>query len=400
MVNFNEDTYTIDELNGMFDWYCNNFAVKIQEAFNDFYGDKFALKLVSLSKNINVLFQGENYFVTKIRIDKNYDLFFRCSATGLKIILDDVLGENPNFDISALSDLEGKMVSSFNDFTYNKVIDLLIKPEKGVKRKNFDNINLTFFVKGKSKECGKFILSIPKDLVVPNVIEAEPYDISKFNGSILDTKITLGTTIFTLKELKSLELEDIVVLDNSNSSTMHIIYEDYENDFEVFRREELVLPQDYFGGEDMGEKELPQNLWDSIQVEMGAELESVKVTLGELKAIAKGQVMDLHSIYDTKVSLIVEGQTVAKGDLVIINDRFGVKVDEIFEVLSKGEYVPPALQQPAEEVPMAEGEMGEQPEGEMQGEMQGEMPQDAQQPQEGSEEEFDYSDFNLDEQDI
>lgn len=396
MVSFSEDKYTTDELNGMYNWYSQTFAVKIQDAFNDFFGENFKLKLVSLSKNINVLFQGDNYFVTKIRIDKNYDLYFRCSSAGVKIILDDILGEsNTEYDISSLSDLEGKLISAFNDFTYGKIIDLLKKPEKGVKRRNFDNINLTFFIKGQAQECGKFILSIPKDLVEPEVPEHEPYDITKFNGSVLDTRIKIGTTVFSLKDLRELEIGDTVVLDNSDASKMYIKYEDYENDFQVYRRKSIVMEQEDLGGVGMSENELPQNLWDSIQVEMGAELESVKITLGELKAIAQGQVMDLHSIYDTKVSLIVEKQVVAKGELVIVNDRFGVKVDEIFEALSQGEYVAPTPE--AEEpAPMEEGipqEGMEQPAPE-------EMTGDATQPAEGSEEEFDYSDFNLDEQDI
>ena len=206
LANLNENMNNRDELNTLFEWYCNSFASKIQEAFNEFFGEKFNLKLVSLSKNINVLFQGDNYFVTKVRIDKNYDLFFRCSSTGVKIILDDILGEAKSFDISAISDLEAKLISTFNDFTYNKVIDLLLKPEKGEKRKNFDNINLTFFIKGTDKQCGKFILSIPKALVVPETLEREPYDISNFNLAVLDTKIKLGTTVFSLKDLKQLEI--------------------------------------------------------------------------------------------------------------------------------------------------------------------------------------------------
>lgn len=397
MVSFSEDKYTTDELNGMYNWYSQNFAVKIQDAFNDFFGDKFKLKLVSLSKNINVLFQGDNYFVTKVRIDKNYDLYFRCSSAGVKIILDDILGEsNTEYDISSLSDLEGKLISAFNDFTYGKVIDLLKKPEKGVKRRNFDNINLTFFIKGQAKECGKFILSIPKDLVEPEVPEHEPYDITKFNGSVLDTSIKIGTTVFSLKELRELEIGDTVVLDNSDASKMYIKYEDYENDFQVYRRKSIVMEQEDLGGVGMSENEIPQNLWDSIQVEMGAELESVKITLGELKAIAQGQVMDLHSIYDTKVSLIVEKQVVAKGELVIVNDRFGVKVDEIFEALSQGEYVAPT---PEAEQPAPMEEEGIPQEG-MEQPAPEEMTGDAPPPAEGSEEEFDYSDFNLDEQDI
>ena len=71
------------------------------------------------------------------------------------------------------------------------------------------------------------------------------------------------------------------------------------------------------------------NLWDSIQVDMSAEFDKVKLTLGELKSIEEGLIVDLCSVYDNKVSLKVGGKTVAAGDLVIINDRFGVRINNV-----------------------------------------------------------------------
>ena len=35
------------------------------------------------------------------------------------------------------------------------------------------------------------------------------------------------------------------------------------------------------------------------------------------------------SVYDNKVSLKVGGKTIASGELVIINDRFGVKINDL-----------------------------------------------------------------------
>ena len=71
------------------------------------------------------------------------------------------------------------------------------------------------------------------------------------------------------------------------------------------------------------------NLWDSIQVDMSAEFDKVKVTLGELKSIEEGLIVDLCSVYDNKVSLKVGGKRVASGELVIINDRFGVRIEKV-----------------------------------------------------------------------
>ena len=47
------------------------------------------------------------------------------------------------------------------------------------------------------------------------------------------------------------------------------------------------------------------NLWDSIQVDMSAEFDKVKLSLGELKSIEEGLIVDLCSVYDNKISLKV-----------------------------------------------------------------------------------------------
>ena len=55
----------------------------------------------------------------------------------------------------------------------------------------------------------------------------------------------------------------------------------------------------------------------------------VRLTLGELKNIEEGLIVDLCSVYDNKVSLKVGGKLVAAGELVIINDRFGVRIEKV-----------------------------------------------------------------------
>ena len=72
------------------------------------------------------------------------------------------------------------------------------------------------------------------------------------------------------------------------------------------------------------------NMWDSIQVDVNAEFEKVKLTLGELKQISEGLVVDIGSVYDNRIDLKVEDKIVASGELIIINDRYGVKINKIF----------------------------------------------------------------------
>jgi flagellar motor switch protein FliN/FliY len=111
------------------------------------------------------------------------------------------------------------------------------------------------------------------------------------------------------------------------------------------------------------------NLWDSIQVDMSAEFDKVKLTLGELKSIEEGLIVDLCSVYDNKVSLKVGGKTVAAGELVIINDRFGVRINNISAQESDVDEVVNVQ----EDVETSEG---------------------------NAEDDFDYSDFEVEEKDV
>ena len=74
---------------------------------------------------------------------------------------------------------------------------------------------------------------------------------------------------------------------------------------------------------------MEKNLWDDIQIEINAEFEKVKMTIGELKQITQGQIVDLGSVFENEISLFVEDRKVATGELIIINDRYAVRLNEI-----------------------------------------------------------------------
>ena len=150
-----------------------------------------------------------------------------------------------------------------------------------------------------------------------------------------------------------------------------------------------------------------KNIWDSIEVEMVATFDSVKITLGELKDIEDGLVVDLASLYENNVTLKVEDKSIASGNLVIVNDRYGVKVNK---VIAGAEDVPLPKHKPAaaEHSDTEEGNLpAENGEGEYQQVTEeysenGEVGEYSENGEGGEveEEEFDYSDFDLDDDNI
>ena len=118
-----------------------------------------------------------------------------------------------------------------------------------------------------------------------------------------------------------------VLFENSNSSEMTLVCENIVQKFRIKPNEKIIEPYDMSGGNEMDNTNT--NLWDSIQVDMTAEFDKVKLSLGELKSIEEGLIVDLCSVYDNKISLKVGGKIVALGELVIINDRFGVRIEKV-----------------------------------------------------------------------
>ena len=317
-----------DELYKHFSWYDSVFTPVVKNCSSEFFFDGFEYKLASISTNMNALAQNETFFVTKVKINAKNDVYIRISQEAINVVLDKVLGKNnKRFNLTEVSELEARIITAFNDFLYESLApNFTIEPN----RRYNEILHLTYFVKSEiSESAAKFIISVPKEILTPVEAESKPprFTDSDFAYSPVEVNLLLGTTIFPIADIKKLDIGDIVLFENSNSSEMTLICENIVQKFNVRPNEKIIEPYDMSGGNEMDNTNT--NLWDSIQVDMSAEFDKVKLTLGELKSIEEGLIVDLCSVYDNKVSLKVGGKLVALGELVIINDRFGVRIEKV-----------------------------------------------------------------------
>ena len=397
MVNKNINSTDYKELYAQYNWFADNYPAVVQQSSDEFFLEGLQFILIGISKNINTLMDKEAYFVTKVMIDKLHDMFFRTSEKAVGIILDRALGKpNSRFNLNRLTDLEAKIITSFNDYMFNSLAKFLSPARPELKRSNFDVVHLTFLIKDtNTNQVAKFIITLPDELLNPDVVtsQEEKFDYGDFTTSIIDVAIKVGTTRFKLIDVKNIDIDDIVVFDNSNTNHMVLKFRDYEKEINLNPNLGLVIPVDNDGGnEEMADN---TNLWDSIEVEMSAQFDTVKITLGELKNIEEGLVVDLTSIYDNKVTLSVEDKPIARGELVIVNDRYGVKIDEVIAKAPKSEVQAgnsELIQQTGSDDFSDETmDMGEE-------EITHENTEGGEQNSE--EDEFDYSDFELEDDDI
>ena len=199
-----------------------------------------------------------------------------------------------------------------------------------------ENYNLVFMISTKNGVISDIMVTIPQDRINFATLNKQPVFMDEdFITSKTFVEIKVGSTKVSLDELKNLAKDDIVILENSESSKLILISGNLETKFNVKPDSSLILNVDNDDTDDENiyeEVTMEKNLWDDIQIEVSAEFDKVKMTIGELKQITQGQIVDLGSVFNNEIFLYVEDKKVAKGELMIINDRYAVRLNEILNV--------------------------------------------------------------------
>jgi len=380
-------------LNDTFVWYEKVLFTKIMERFQEFTERNIPFKFIAASEQDNAFFTGEEYFVTKIRVDKDRSIFMRISSVLMDTILTSTLGECPEeFSTEKMTELEAKILTGLNDFIYKGLNSLLVIRELD-EFQNPNTAHFTFASKNEKGNVGKMVVSIPISLLpdAQPVKKYQSFDMGSFPKYKIPVNIITGMSTISLFDVKHIEAGDIVVLEQSNIKTMTICIEGKKKVFAITPDTSIILGIDNNGGKE----EMTQNMnndsgmWDVIPVDIVAEFEHVTVSLGELKQISEGTTVDLASIYENKIYLKVENKCIASGELVIINDKYAVRVDEVFS--DKPKQAPEANPLPTQQVPQQNPQAVQQPQ---------QAPQQQQGQPQSNDENFNYNDFDIEDEDI
>ena len=324
----------------------NLFASQISEAlkgaFETFFEQDTKIILHALNDYREIrnekLISHVDFFTSQIKVENHKPVLIRLSAEFIENIFETVLKSNSQtFKLANITPLEIKILNSFCEFTYKRLKDILLNP-KDVKitEKSEKNINLLFLICTNNDVCSKIMLSIPQDRInLAPLKKITSFSDEDFYSSSATIRLKAGSSKITFEELQHLAKDDIIVLENSALNKMTLVSGDVETKFNIKINSSLVLDigeeeEDEQGNiQTYNEVKMSKNLWDDIQIEINAEFEKVKMTIGELKQITQGQIVDLGSIFDNEISLLVENRKVATGELIIINDRYAVRLNEI-----------------------------------------------------------------------
>lgn len=66
-----------------------------------------------------------------------------------------------------------------------------------------------------------------------------------------------------------------------------------------------------------------------VLVELTVEVGRTRMTLGETLALGPGSVVTLDRLADQPVDLLVNGRPIARGEVVVIDEEFGLRITEV-----------------------------------------------------------------------
>jgi flagellar motor switch protein FliN/FliY len=68
-----------------------------------------------------------------------------------------------------------------------------------------------------------------------------------------------------------------------------------------------------------------------VTVEIRVELGKTTKTLSEIAGISEGTIMELDKLAGEPVDVLAAGELIAKAEVVVIDESFGIRVTEIVE---------------------------------------------------------------------
>jgi flagellar motor switch protein FliN len=71
------------------------------------------------------------------------------------------------------------------------------------------------------------------------------------------------------------------------------------------------------------------DLLRNVEMEVTAELGSTRMTVRELLSLTPGHIVELNRAAGSPVDLLVNGTLIARGEVVVVDEEFGIRISEI-----------------------------------------------------------------------
>ena len=82
------------------------------------------------------------------------------------------------------------------------------------------------------------------------------------------------------------------------------------------------------GGSDLASAAALERLHD-VPLELAVEIGRTRMTIGETLGLGPGSIITLNRLAGEPVDLLVNGKPIARGEVVVLDEEFGLRVTEV-----------------------------------------------------------------------
>jgi flagellar motor switch protein FliN len=276
----------------------------------------------------SVLLEETNVTLTETGIIDTETGYQALGAEDIYLVAYDTVSEQ---DIIAILDKEwfgllSSIMLGIEEKTFNeKTIDLLKKFSKEL-RNTFKEVlvedGIEFDLDGiQPMEHSQLFEQLHHTEYMHAKLEVEGLADENVHAAILignpDAKVVVEEPVEENEELEDgfKELNDESDLGQEEEiSGSYIEFEDFDDD----------APLDI-----IGEDGKSMDMLRDVEMEVSVELGRIELPLGRVLQLAKGSVIELDKLAGEPVDIMVNGQKIAQGEVVVIDEHFGVRISNL-----------------------------------------------------------------------
>ncbi len=330
----------------------------LKQCMQEFWGLMPGMRLFSISSNPHYYWHMQDFYVAQKGLDEEGKRWaqLRISEGLCQFLVETTLGQLPNapmFSRSQIRNFEVFLLERYSRKLFQIVSPPLIKPP-GRKAPPADKdqlMHLVWVLQGEPEQVTQLILTLPHAcLRIPEKPQLPVWQVpdSTFLHAHAEVTAQLGTTGARLEDLQQLEPGDIIVFENSHADRWQLCdaasgaWLDVSVQVPPDRRQpDLIMAQ---GANPMAdETQTRPNIWDNLEVEVTATFNPIKLPLKQLKEMEQGLVVEVGDLMDNRVSIEVEGHPVAWGELLVLGDRYGVRIQGMHDAVAQVTEKSPAV---------------------------------------------------------
>lgn len=332
---------------------------RLTQLVHHFFGVETSARLLTIAQNPHYYWVTQDFYVAQKGLDEDGKCWaqLRFSEGFCQVLFEKTLGKDPrdtDFSLSSIRNFEVFLLERFSAKLFHLFAPTLFQAPKTVllPHQLEELVHLVWVFNHHTDNPRQLVLTLPKaclkwpqEAVSP---EAQRLVLSQEKQDDLGVLLNfvVGQTKAQLEDCQNLEVGDLLVFEDSRLDTWWLQDPQHKSAWQPIPITLSGMPMNKRWLHTKGTSEMSQqpptrpSIWDNLEVDVTAAFETIKLPLKQVKEMEKGLVMEVGDLLEQQIQILVEGTPVAFGELLVLGDKFAVRIQGLCEQSDEGPITP------------------------------------------------------------